>query len=154
MIAPLAHELIVDNPKQIAIVKLEEYWFDDNRWEIYLPDGRYRLCLATRGIDDDRFGFPVVVKTTSLTSGRHHLALEQKLDKDTWRITARLGRGEAVGGGGAKGLEHPLWLVGRSPLFAERAIIFGETGYSDSTPFHAGGQQGPGDHTERTDRRA
>ena len=88
MIAPLAHELIVDNPKQIAIVKLEEYWFDDNRWEIYLPDGRYRLCLATRGIDDDRFGFPVVVKTTSLTSGRHHLALEQKLDKDTWRITA------------------------------------------------------------------
>ena len=83
---PLAHELIVDDPKRIAVVKLDEHWFDENRWEIYLPDGQYRLSLATRGISDA--GLASVAKSTPIASGRHHLALEQRLDKDFWRISA------------------------------------------------------------------
>jgi len=83
--SPLAHELISDDPKKIAVVKLEEYWYDENRWDTYLPDGPYRLCLATRGIDNS--GLAPVVKSQPLRSGRHRLALEQRRDKDVWRIT-------------------------------------------------------------------
>jgi hypothetical protein len=83
---PLAHELVVDEPNQIAVVKLEEHWFDENRWEIYLPDGTYRLCLATRGINED--GLTPIMNSAPLAAGRHHLALEQQLDKDVWHITA------------------------------------------------------------------
>src|SRR5215468_248973 len=42
---PLAHELIIDDPKKIAVVRMEEYWYDENRWDLYLPEGRYRLCV-------------------------------------------------------------------------------------------------------------
>jgi hypothetical protein len=83
---PLAHELVVDDPKQIAVVKLEEHWFDENRWEIYLPDGAYRLCLATRGINEH--GLTPIMKSAPLAAGRHQLALEQQLDKDVWHVVA------------------------------------------------------------------
>jgi hypothetical protein len=84
----LAHELVVDDPKRIAVVKLEEDWYDNNRWEIYLPEGRYRLCVATREIDDN--GSAPVVKSHAIPSGRHRLALEQRLDEGVWRITVAL----------------------------------------------------------------
>jgi hypothetical protein len=66
-------------------VKLEEYWYDQSRWDTYLPDGQYRLCLATRGIDDS--GLAPVVKSEPLKAGRHRLALEQRRNKDTWCVT-------------------------------------------------------------------
>jgi hypothetical protein len=96
---PLAHELIVDDPKKIAVVKQEEYWYDENRWEIHLPDGRYRLCLATRGIDDR--GLAPVVKSRPIKAGRHHLALEQRRDEDAWRVTV------ACDGTGFLAVEEP-----------------------------------------------
>ena len=81
---PLAHELIVDDPKKIAIVKREEHWYGENEWEIYLPEGRYRLCLATRGIGDD--GLATVMKSAPIAAGRHQLDLEQRRDKEVWRV--------------------------------------------------------------------
>ena len=64
---------------------LDEWFFHENRWDLYLPDGPYRLCLATRGIDFD--GLAPVVKSATLKAGRHHMALDQRWDRDVWRVT-------------------------------------------------------------------
>src|SRR6185436_19468712 len=81
----LARELLVEDAKKIAVVKLEEMWIDENQWELHLPDGRYRLCLATREVDRD--GFAPVVKSAPLEGGRHRIALMQKRDDAIHRIT-------------------------------------------------------------------
>lgn len=103
---PLAHELIVGDEKKIAVVKLEEYWYDENRWDLYLPRGRYRLCLATRDLTDA--GLPPALRSVPIAAGLHHLALEQWQDQDAWRIT--------VTGDGAEKLsvvEPKEWNPGR-----------------------------------------
>ncbi len=85
--APLAHELIVNDPKQIAIVKLEDLWMGEDRWEIHVPEGRYRLCLATHGIGQD--GFATVTQGAPIAPGRHQLAFEQRRTKDAYRVIVR-----------------------------------------------------------------
>ena len=82
---PLARELSVLDEKLIAIVKLEPYWFDENRWAIYLPEGAYRLCLATHEIDAT--GLAPLVASATLAQGNHVLELKQEPDDDGWRVT-------------------------------------------------------------------
>lgn len=82
---PLSHELVVNDADKIAVVKLEELWYDDNRWEVSLPDGKYRLCLATRGIDER--GLAPVMKSEAIEAGRHSIYLEQQDDKARWLVT-------------------------------------------------------------------
>ena len=106
---PLVHELVIDDPAKIAVVKLEEYWYDENRWEVYLPPGDYRLCLATRGVDNQ--GFPTAMKSVPLAAGRHVLSLEQRLEKDIRRIAVAMRREGAARGQGAQGMGHGLQLV-------------------------------------------
>jgi hypothetical protein len=84
VLAPLAHELEIDDPKKIAVVKMEEYWMGDNRWELYLPDGPRRLCLATRGISDK--GFPDAPKAAPLAAGRHIIMLDPGKHDNGWRV--------------------------------------------------------------------
>ena len=81
---PMARELVIDDPSRIAVVKMEELWYDENQWEIYLPPGQYRLCIATHEIDQDGFG--PVVKSGLIGGGRHRLALEQREVKSGWRV--------------------------------------------------------------------
>lgn len=82
---PLAHELIVDDPSKFAVVKLEEYWYDENRWDLYLPPGSYRLCLATHKIEN---GAPAPLeKSTPIQAGRHRVDIEVEKDRDLSRIT-------------------------------------------------------------------
>jgi hypothetical protein len=81
---PLAHVLEIDDPNKFAIVRLEEYWYDDHRWDLYLPEGQYQLCLATREIDDT--GLAPVVKRSPIAAGRHQLSLEQQRNGDAWHV--------------------------------------------------------------------
>jgi hypothetical protein len=70
---PLAHELVVADETKAAVVKLEELWPDDDRWDVYLPAGEYRLCLSTRGIGYD--GAPPPETSQPVGPGFHTIAL-------------------------------------------------------------------------------
>lgn len=83
----LARELVVDDPSMIAVVKREENWYDENRWEVYLPAGRrYRLCMATRAIPNN--ALPAPATSAPLEPGRHVLALDKIKDGEGWRVDA------------------------------------------------------------------
>jgi len=90
VMVPLAHELIVDDPSKIAVVKLEQSLSDDNRWDLYLPSGAYRLCLATRDVGKD--GLAPVTKSVPIRSGNHRLALTQELTKTSGRVIVTEGK--------------------------------------------------------------
>jgi hypothetical protein len=81
---PLTRELIIKDENSIAVVKMEELWYDENQWEIYLPSGQYRLFLATREID--KTGLAPVLKSESVMAGKHRLALEQRDKKGFWQV--------------------------------------------------------------------
>jgi hypothetical protein len=83
----LARELVVDDPTRFAVVKLNELWMDDNRWDLYLPPGQYRICLGTRDVPDR--GFPARFVSSPLPAGRHRLALELRLDQETWKFRVK-----------------------------------------------------------------
>ncbi len=85
VLVPLAHELVIDDATKIAVVKMEEHWFGENIWEIYLPEGDYRLKVATRGIDDN--SFPDSAKNAPIRAGRHVVAVEQRRQATGWQVS-------------------------------------------------------------------
>jgi hypothetical protein len=142
---PLARELVIDDETQIAVVKLEELWYDENRWELYLPPGEYRLCVATHNID--RNGLAPVVTSTLLKSGRHSLALEQAEDQAGWhaRVTSD-GSGRLVvdepkvwnpghGSSGGSQISVSTQLPANQPAVLFRRVYM--------RPFGKGGAQSP-----------
>src|SRR5687767_2789880 len=82
---PLTRELIVDDENAIAVVKMEELWYDENRWEIHLPSGQYRLFLATRDIAEQGMA-PAAKKSKLVSGGKHQLALEQREEKGVRQV--------------------------------------------------------------------
>lgn len=84
---PLARELTIEDPGKIAIIKLDELWMGDNQWDLYLPEGRYRLCMATHDIKQS--GLAPVVKSARIGPGRHHIELAQQEIKAGWQVVAR-----------------------------------------------------------------
>jgi hypothetical protein len=82
---PLAHEVIVTDPSKIAVVRQDDEWINETRWEIHVPDGAFRLCLATRGIDEN--GLATIVKSSPISSGTHQLVLTEQRDRSPWRET-------------------------------------------------------------------
>jgi hypothetical protein len=91
---PLAHELIIDDPKKIAVVRLEEFWFDDNRWQVYLPEGQYQLCLATHGIEQQNLA--TVRKSAPIAAGIHRIGVEQRRNPDGWQVRVLQGESELI----------------------------------------------------------
>jgi hypothetical protein len=78
-------KLIVADAKKIAVVKLDDEWIDESRWDIHLPNGPLRLCLATREIAEN--GLAPVVKSERITSGTHRLVLAARRDRNPWQAT-------------------------------------------------------------------
>jgi hypothetical protein len=81
----MARELTVVDESQIAVVKLQELWYDENRWQIYLPPGEYRIRLATREIDGK--GLPPVFDGSPISAGQHLIELVQSGESDDRKIT-------------------------------------------------------------------
>ena len=71
----MAHELIVEDRQQAAVVRLPGLWDDETRWDVYLPEGDYTIRLATRGIDAEELASSE--GEASLHSGRHRVELRQ-----------------------------------------------------------------------------
>ncbi|MHC5540008.1 hypothetical protein ACYOEI_17455 [Singulisphaera rosea] len=76
---PMVRELEIDDPAKIALVSLEPRWYDDHQWEVYLPDGSYRVALATRGVGEE--GLAPVKASAKIGPGRHRISLELKESK-------------------------------------------------------------------------
>jgi hypothetical protein len=81
---PIARELIVDDPSKVAVVRLDDLWMDENRWDVHLPPGNYRLCVATRKVGYD--GLAPMVESAPIAPGRHRLGLEIRQKGENWRI--------------------------------------------------------------------
>lgn len=90
----MARELIVVDTSKIAVVKKLETWYDENRWEIYLPDGEYAMRLATRKID--KKGFAPVARETRIRGGRYFIELLQSDAADGYEITVILDEQPAI----------------------------------------------------------
>jgi hypothetical protein len=84
-VRPLVRELAINDPSPGAVVKFDEEWYDENEWEVYLPEGKYRLVLATEQVDGD--GFAPVDLEAPLAAGRHRLELTQAKKKDGWEVS-------------------------------------------------------------------
>ena len=83
---PFARELVVADETKAAVVKLEELWPDDDHWDVYLPPGQYRLCLATRGIGHN--GVAPMVASQPVEPGRHTIGLAVRKEKSGWHVEA------------------------------------------------------------------
>ncbi len=79
----LARELEVDDPGRIAVVKKLNQWMGEERWDLYLPSGSYRICMATREVGTT--GFPPVMKSMPIAPGTHAIAVDQPRVKDSWK---------------------------------------------------------------------
>ena len=69
----MARELIIEDREQIAVVMLPQMWMDQSRWDIYLPEGKYVIRLATRQIDQKGLAPPV--EQTPIPAGQHRIEL-------------------------------------------------------------------------------
>jgi hypothetical protein len=81
---PLVRELKIDDTSKVAVVKLEEVFVEDNRWDVYLPSGEYRICVATREIS--RQGLVASKKSATIKAGKHRLGLELRKIEGRKRI--------------------------------------------------------------------
>jgi hypothetical protein len=90
---PLARELIIKDKDKIAIVKLDEEWYDANEWRVYLPAGEYNLCMATQEIPAK--DFPPEKMQIPLASGEFELSLLQRKDAEGYHVQILL-NGQSV----------------------------------------------------------
>ncbi len=81
----MAREFVVEDPTQVAVVHRPQLWYDEYRWAIHLPQGEYRMKLATRDVDEE--GFPAAVRQTLLDGGEYRIELRQSEVEDCWKMT-------------------------------------------------------------------
>ncbi|MCA9191590.1 MAG: hypothetical protein KDB03_07505 [Planctomycetales bacterium] len=84
----MAGELVIEDESQTAVIRLPQTWFNEHRWDCYLPEGEYQLRLATREIPADNL--PNSNLNFPIPAGRHLLQLETELVGEQWQIQVRL----------------------------------------------------------------
>lgn len=84
----MASELIIEDPQLVAAVKLPELWMDEQRWDIHLPEGKYKIRLATREIGKE--GLAPAIAEAPIDAGRHQIKLQKEEVDDGWRIVVLL----------------------------------------------------------------
>lgn len=93
----LAQELVVSDPTQYASISLRDSWFDEQRFQVYLPPGAtYQLHLATRRIAERSKGAaPPLGKSVVLRSGTHIVTFvaSRSDDDGSWTVSATCGGG-------------------------------------------------------------
>ncbi len=72
----LSPELNIVDPNRVAIVQLNSPWFSIERWEVYIPTDKFRICVATEGIDQS--GFPDTYASEPLPQGRYEIHFEEQ----------------------------------------------------------------------------
>ncbi len=102
----MVRELVIEDPQKVAIVKLQELWMDDQRWDVYLPEGSYALRLATREVGEE--GLAPVAAEVPIPAGQHRLELRREEDGDGWQIVALVDDQPAI-----EAAEEPGWYPGR-----------------------------------------
>ncbi len=93
---PIARELEVDDPKKFAVVQLDAHWSDDHQWDVHVPDGKFDLCIATRGIKEANVPIKATARV-SIPPGRHRLSLDQVETDKGWRVSVRQDGNEILG---------------------------------------------------------
>ncbi len=98
----MAAELTVEDPGQIAVVKLPETWYDQQRWEIHLPFGAYEMHLATRQVGME--GLAPVLGEAPVSPGRHQVELQQVKVEDGWNLSVLIDGATLI-----EASEEPQW---------------------------------------------
>ncbi|HYW80263.1 MAG TPA: hypothetical protein VE890_11830, partial [Thermoguttaceae bacterium] len=109
----MTRELIVEDPTQITAVHLPQMWYDEHRWDIYLPAGEYRMHLTTCEVDQD--GFPPAMEQALLSAGKHRIELLQSEVEDRWKIVVTVDDRSVL-----EIVEQPGWPPSQSSSGASR----------------------------------
>ena len=124
-----------------------ELWMDDNRWEVYLPGGEYRLNLATRGIEGG--GLVPPLKSVAIPAGRRQLQLEQKQESETYRVAVNIDGKKAMEAGEEPKEADLEGVVGRRAILNQHAARWGQAPRPIPPPLHPTGWQGSVQHARR-----
>ncbi len=77
-------ELVIDDPARIAIVQLASNWYDEKRWEIYIPNSKFQICFSMSGIGD--VGMPEEYQSVQMPFGKSELKIRELGDNDEKRL--------------------------------------------------------------------
>jgi hypothetical protein len=102
----VARKLVVNDPRQFAVVEQPQVWRNDDRWHVFLPPGgAYRLKLATREVD--MANFPEAPWQHSLEPGRHEIAF--RLDIESSRLAVDIDGEQVIEASEGGGWNASAW---------------------------------------------
>ena len=87
-VSAIMNRLLIRDPEKYAVLHLQPRSWDDNAWKVWLPEGhRYRLCVATRGV---QYGpetvFPEKPDVVELQPGEHEIRTMITREDQGWKI--------------------------------------------------------------------
>jgi hypothetical protein len=71
----LLGEVSVTDDTQFAIAAEPAIWNDERVWNVYLPEGTFRICLAFQAVNDT--SFPVHEHRARINSGHHRIVVRR-----------------------------------------------------------------------------